>query len=63
MLSIEAVNHTGVRISDKTRSTEFFKLPGFALGADTSFEDGHLIELDACLSASEAAETGYSDHP
>jgi lactoylglutathione lyase len=46
MLDIKAVNHIGIRISDKDRSTDFYQLLGFALGVDTGFEQGHPIVME-----------------
>jgi catechol 2,3-dioxygenase-like lactoylglutathione lyase family enzyme len=43
LLSIESVNHIGIRIKDKKRSIEFYELLGFELSTDTGFEAGHPI--------------------
>jgi catechol 2,3-dioxygenase-like lactoylglutathione lyase family enzyme len=43
MLDIEAVNHIGIRISEKGRSISFFETLGFALRTDAGFEDGHPV--------------------
>ena len=43
MLKIEAVNHVGIRIIDKNRSTAFYAALGFELVDDAGFEDGHPI--------------------
>lgn len=43
MLNIEAVNHVGIRIREKVRSVEFYRLLGFELKTDTGFEQGHPI--------------------
>lgn len=43
MLKIEGVNHVGIRIIDKNRSTAFYAALGFELVDDAGFEDGHPI--------------------
>ena len=43
MLEIEAVNHVGIRIRDKSRSISFYELLGFSLVTDTGFAEGHPI--------------------
>ncbi len=43
MLNIEAVNHIGIRIKDKSRSVGFYESFGFALVADAGFLEGHPI--------------------
>jgi len=43
MLDIENVNHVGIRIKDKSRSVEFYKLLGFEFTTDAGFEEGHPI--------------------
>ncbi len=43
MLNIEAVNHVGIRVSDKTRSVAFYELLGFQFKSDVGFEQGHPI--------------------
>ena len=43
MLNIEAVNHVGIRVSDKTRSIAFYENLGFALISDVGFENGHPV--------------------
>ena len=43
MLDIKAVNHIGIRISDKAVSVPFYELLGFQFKADAGFEDGHPI--------------------
>ena len=43
MLKIEGVNHVGIRIIDKNRSTAFYAALGFELEDDAGFEDGHPI--------------------
>jgi len=42
-LNIQAINHIGIRIADKTRSTEFYQLLGFEFSSDAGFEHGHPI--------------------
>ena len=43
MLGIESVNHVGIRIRNKSTSTDFYAELGFELLSDTGFEDGHPI--------------------
>ena len=43
MLDIKAVNHIGIRIADKERSTNFYDKLGFEFISDAGFEDGHPI--------------------
>ena len=43
MLEIEAVNHVGIRIRDKSRSTSFYESLGFVLVADVGFAEGHPV--------------------
>ena len=43
MLNIEAINHIGVRVSQKDRSVDFYKLLGFVVLEDAGFERGHPI--------------------
>ncbi len=43
MLEIEAVNHVGIRVSEKSRSVAFYESLGFALVTDAGFEAGHPI--------------------
>ncbi len=43
MLNIEAVNHIGIRIADKSRAVEFYQLLGFEFSGDAGFEEGHPI--------------------
>ncbi len=45
MLEIEAVNHIGIRVSEKSRSVAFYETLGFALVTDVGFENGHPIIL------------------
>ena len=43
MLEIEAVNHVGIRIRDKSRSVSFYESLGFSLVADAGFAEGHPV--------------------
>ena len=43
MLEIEAVNHIGIRVRDKSRSVSFYECLGFVLVGDAGFEKGHPI--------------------
>jgi catechol 2,3-dioxygenase-like lactoylglutathione lyase family enzyme len=43
MLDIEKVDHVGIRVSDKTRSIEYYQALGFKTLADTGFDQGHPI--------------------
>jgi catechol 2,3-dioxygenase-like lactoylglutathione lyase family enzyme len=43
MLNIEGVNHVGIRIKDKDRSTPFYAALGFEMVDDAGFENGHPI--------------------
>ena len=43
MLEIEKVDHIGIRVSDKTRSIDFYEILGFKLITDIGFEKGHPI--------------------
>ena len=43
MLEIEAVNHIGIRVTEKSRSVSFYESLGFALVADAGFEAGHPV--------------------
>ncbi len=43
MLGIEKVDHIGIRVSDKDRSTTFYEGLGFETLSDTGFEQGHPI--------------------
>ena len=45
MLEIEAVNHVGIRVREKSRSVSFYESLGFALVADAGFEAGHPVIL------------------
>ena len=43
MLDIQAVNHVGIRVADKSISIAFYELLGFALLSDVGFEKGHPV--------------------
>jgi catechol 2,3-dioxygenase-like lactoylglutathione lyase family enzyme len=43
MLGIEKVDHVGIRVSDKTRSIEYYQALGFKTLADTGFDQGHPV--------------------
>jgi catechol 2,3-dioxygenase-like lactoylglutathione lyase family enzyme len=43
MLEIEAVDHVGIRVSDKDRAIAFYQRLGFGLVRDVGFEDGHPV--------------------
>ena len=43
MLGIEKVDHVGIRVSDKTRSIEFYQALGFETLADIGFDQGHPV--------------------
>ena len=43
MLEIEAVNHVGIRVRDKSRSMSFYESLGFAIVADVGFAEGHPV--------------------
>ena len=43
MLTIEKVDHVGIRIADKAVSVPFYQTLGFDLIADAGFEKGHPI--------------------
>lgn len=43
MLSIESVNHVGIRIRDKDASVAFYQLLGFEQLSDAGYESGHPI--------------------
>jgi lactoylglutathione lyase len=45
MLDVQAVNHVGIRVSEKQRSIDFYKSLGFALGQDTGFAAGHPVVM------------------
>ena len=45
MLNIEAVNHVGIRVSDKARSVGFYASLGFEQLQDAGFEQGHPVIL------------------
>ena len=43
MLGIESVNHVGIRIRNRSTSTDFYAVLGFELITDAGFEDGHPV--------------------
>ena len=43
MLGIEKVDHVGIRVSNRTRSIEFYEALGFETLADTGFDQGHPV--------------------
>ena len=43
MLGIEKVDHVGIRVSDKTRSIEYYEALGFETLADIGFDQGHPV--------------------
>ena len=43
MLNIEAVNHVGIRVSDKDKSIAFYEAMGFQTRSDTGFYEGHPV--------------------
>lgn len=43
MLEIEAINHVGIRVRDRSRSISFYESLGFALVADVGFAEGHPV--------------------
>ncbi len=45
MLDIEAVNHIGIRVRDKSRSVSFYESLGFRLIDDVGFDQGHPVIL------------------
>lgn len=45
MLDIKAVNHVGIRVSDKAESVAFYQRLGFELVSDVGFEQGHPVIL------------------
>ena len=45
MLEIEAINHVGVRVRDKTISVRFYETLGFVSKGDLGFEKGHPIVM------------------
>ena len=46
MLNIKKVNHIGIRIGDRVRSTTFYQLLGFELKHDHGFDQVHPIVLE-----------------
>ena len=45
MLEIQAFNHVGIRVLDRTRSLEFYGKLGFVLERDAGFDAGHPLIL------------------
>ena len=43
MLDIQAVNHVGIRVSDRDVAIGFYKSIGFELISDVGFEQGHPV--------------------
>jgi catechol 2,3-dioxygenase-like lactoylglutathione lyase family enzyme len=43
MLDIEAVNHVGIRVRERSRSVAFYESLGFALVTDAGFAEGHPV--------------------
>ena len=43
VLEIEAVNHVGIRVREKSRSVSFYETLGFALVIDVGFEEGRPV--------------------
>ena len=43
MIPIEAINHVGIRITNKARSVSFYENLGFEFFGDAGFEEGHPI--------------------
>ena len=43
MLDIQAVNHVGIRVSDKDKSIAFYEAMGFQTRSDTGFYEGHPV--------------------
>jgi len=41
MLGITKIDHIGIRVREKARSTDFYEALGFELIVDTGFEKGH----------------------
>ena len=41
MINIQKIDHVGIRVSNKTRSLDFYQKLGFELIADSGFEKGH----------------------
>ena len=45
MLSVESVNHVGIRVKDKSRSVSFYENLGFELIADGGYDNGHPLVM------------------
>ena len=46
MLDIKKIDHVGIRVREKSRAIEFYKLFGFKLITDTGFEKGHPVIME-----------------
>ncbi len=46
MVSIEKIDHIGIRVREKQRSITFYEALGFALITDIGFEKGHPIMME-----------------
>jgi catechol 2,3-dioxygenase-like lactoylglutathione lyase family enzyme len=57
MLEIEAVNHIGIRIADKSRAVAFYQLLGFEFTGDAGFEEGYPTILNLSIAAALVVET------
>ena len=49
MLSIEKVDHVGIRVRDKTRAIAFYETLGFLTLADAGFDQGHPVIMQHAL--------------
>jgi lactoylglutathione lyase len=45
MLDIQALNHVGIRVGDKSRSIAFYESLGFKVEIDTGFDQGHPVVM------------------
>jgi len=45
MLEINAIDHVGIRISDREKAVAFYQLLGFELIADGGFDQGHPLVM------------------
>lgn len=45
MIAIQKIDHIGIRVKQKKRSTDFYEKFGFELIVDTGFEQGHPIMM------------------
>ena len=46
MLDIQAINHVGIRVSEKQTSIDFYAMLGFELLNDVGFEQGHPVIMN-----------------